>query len=1017
MDENNLLNSRSQLCDEEKYNNHDQSNLNHNNDNDKENDITTQDLKAIAHIQLQKFNKFINYRGIKRVKVSIPSPSSLSSDEADQQRLERSYRARLLQSSSDNNNNEIDNDNDDHHNSPNHTDEYIGRVHGSIPILDIENFDINMDDDRITDYFGLTRDEDNPDADEFYRERRESFNSNPSAINVLNDDKIFNDIIDNDNSEQLNSDREFEYIAFQKYGDRRYSNNSKLCIDYENNDNKVINDKLNLPMNSQSAYLNWEFHDKKTLKEITYVDNSDENESEEGEEDDNEIDDKYRKIILQGKENGNAIIDFDDEVPNNPGLENRMSDIDDSSPEEDLNSRASDNSSDSDDTSFNGGVYDPFRPDFININTTDHDKLVEIPPGSKFRDLTNLNYLGIRKLFTLENVRKYKNNLTTIISDNEKGEDYLITTNNSGFIIYSFDPITQMPNKKPTLKFETRPTFTSTSDRLISTWPYFPHTINFIKALNWMGKPVLGACVDDATLLIWFTDEIFPCIDKFAIKTNQLVSRGSYVNRINGHDAENDTDDNYNESNRFYGFKINPNFKLKMDASAWGLDFLSYTDSVGNDHNLIIASDNSQCISLFYYHKQDERFYHITSHQLLHNVPEVSFLDWNIDDSLDLHTIKVSCASISGELVIFSFSFRLNLGPLNKEEFEFFKNESIYYIDPGMAQMNDTTTDTEMSGRLPTRRLDYLAETELRSIKFPRIIFKSPVIVARTMLGEDCWTVKPINPKYFLSVQSIRAMTGDPWINENNELENIMNESSILDLQFDPVKTSHLGLSTCWQFFETPIVILSRSEAPHNIFESAKLTTIDDDYRRIHKGIKKIYKKTWNNKPQKSLNGKQYRLNIESDVSYENVLMVSTSKRVAIFRSDTLFCNTATKQVFDLTIPFSEDSRFSNRISITEIIPELLCFVVVSQQGLVSILRLCQHRGLYGMRQEHIFPNALMMALGYQGYRTIIGLATRNISLDTDHPRFSLYITYTDGVVVGYRLELNDSQDIIVANL
>lgn len=832
---------------------------------------------------LRRFDKFINYRGVKRVRVLVHSPNSIGSDDVAAQLEERANRARLLH-----------------------------QAHGEMTLMNFE-FDPDLDDNRITDYFGLVRDDDNPDADHFYESRRESFdahNKHPEPLEV----PPLEDVCD---------DREYEYVAFDKYGDRRYSNNSKHCIPYTNE--TFESDSKGLPRNPQVAFNHWDYHDPVTRKEVCQVKETIDEEAIEEEED------------------------------------------------------ASSSSSTEGHDSGNGGVYDPFRPEFTRINTTDRDRIVELSPGAKFRDLTRLQYSGVKKVFGLENVRKYKNNLTAIISAGT--QKYLVASSNSELLLYSFDAVTALPNRRPVLRFDTRPTFTLTSDRIISTWPYFPHTINFIKVRQWMGKEVLGACVDDSSVLIWFTSDIIPCIDKFGVKSSQGLDEPSSI--IN--------DDGYNENNMFYGFKIHPDFRIKLDASAWGLDFLSYQDAEGTSHHLMVASDNSQSISLLYYHQQDERFYHVRSHQVLHNIPEVLFLDWSVESLL--HTVQVACSSISGELIVFSFSFVVASGPLNRADFHNFRREPTYYIDPVTAHAESGDSDA-----------NDLLSAESRSTRFPRVIFNPPTVVSRTMLGEDCWTVKPINLRFFFPVQLIRAMTGDPWIKEENEVTNIINELRILDLEFDPVVTSHLGLAALWQFFETPVVNLSTLDR-QSLFETSKLTTIDDDYRRIHKGVQRIYNKIRSHEQKPSLNGFKYRLSPDN-ITSDNILLVSTSRKTAMFRADTLFCNCSTKQVFDLRIPFNEESRYSNRISITEVIPELSCFIIVTQQGLVSIMRLCLHRGLRAMRQEHIFPNALTMALGQQGYRTVAGLAITEVLLTPLCPRFNLYLTYTDGVVIVYTLGL-----------
>lgn len=74
------------------------------------------------------------------------------------------------------------------------------------------------------------------------------------------------------------------------------------------------------------------------------------------------------------------------------------------------------------------------------------------------------------------------------------------------------------------------------------------------------------------------------------------------------------------------------------------------------------------------------------------------------------------------------------------------------------------------------------------------------------------------------------------------------------------------------------------------------------------------------------------------------------------------------------------------------------------------------------MRQEHLFPNALSLAIGYHGYRTITGLSLRDRCIwgeggVLELARYLLYISYNDGVVIGYELKLNSDDRILVGHL
>ncbi|ODV77665.1 CRT10-domain-containing protein [Suhomyces tanzawaensis NRRL Y-17324] len=628
----------------------------------------------------------------------------------------------------------------------------------------------------------------------------------------------------------------------------------------------------------------------------------------------------------------------------------------------------------------NRGIYDNYNPELGCVEVNDPSKMVRMSPGEIYRDLTELKHLKINKL-SLEGVKRYKNNISTVITDSEN-EDFLVVACNSELVLFDFDKTTLMPNTRPVLRFDTRPASTSTSDRLVSTWPQFPHTINFLKFNdNFTGRPVLGACVDDGSLLIWYTETIINFIKRFNLTKRSHVQDGG---------------DLYQDNNRFFGLKINPDFKVKMESSLWGLDFLSYKDSMGSTHNLIAASDNSQMVTFIYYDTSSEEYYHVKTHQVLHNIPEVSFISHEIKNNT--HEVKISCASISAELIIFRFRFQIIEGPLNINEANHFTRKATYYIDPAMAQLEPS--ELELLDRLDRER-------------FYRVFFVTPPVISRTLLEEDCWTAKPIHSKFFHEVQSLSAVFGDPTINETDEIEHIYNESVLLDLVFDPVKTSHLGIAAGWQFFESRITSLAEPSQLHEaISEPAKLTGVDDEYRRVNKGLSRVYKRLEHRKEETSMNSELYSLREKYDLQAKMFLAVSTTRKLGLFQADTLFCNAATKRVFDLPIPHDE-SKFTNRISITHIIPELSSFIAVTQQGLVTIMRLCCHRGVYGMRQEHLFPNAISLALGHNGFRSIAGICIRDRSPSQELPRFLLYITYTDGLVIGFELTKRREDELI----
>ncbi|KAI5949853.1 hypothetical protein CANMA_005433 [Candida margitis] len=558
--------------------------------------------------------------------------------------------------------------------------------------------------------------------------------------------------------------------------------------------------------------------------------------------------------------------------------------------------------------------------------------LLKQAPAEKFYNGLKLDAVGTNKLKPIRSTMKYKNNLTCIFSSDN---DYLVVAISSDLLIYDFDPITNLPNEKPRLIFDTKPSFTLNSDRVISTWPYFPYGINYVKSCQFLGKTTVCACTDDGRLLVWF-------VDRFVDQMKQFEPSS--------------------ERDYFKNLTISPDFKVKLSASLWGLDVKD---------NIIVASDNSQSVVLLYYHEQDRRFYHTKSHQILHNIPSVSIIK---------HTggkVHVACASISGELVIFEFQFKINAGPLNKYDLDFFEHRTMYYTDPIIESMEYGNGDDDIYRRRhPDLHNDVDLVSSARNV-FKRLCFNTPVIISRCVVNEDCWTVHSFNRNWFLPVGSLQSVFGDYEIDDAKEDAKIIAESAVLrgkqrlnhrerganddyaDVTDVTDNQTSLGAAASFQFYKPDTIDFNGVVDPViRIPPTAKMTNINDEYRRIHKEIV-LYEKG-------------------HDSTKNDFLVVTTSKKVALFKYPTLYCPCATNPLFNLDLYKKEDSCHSNRLSISAVIPDLSCLIAVSQQGIVTIMRLCSYRGVYGMRQEHVFPHAYRMAGSEDGnYRNIVGLSIR----------------------------------------
>jgi hypothetical protein len=601
------------------------------------------------------------------------------------------------------------------------------------------------------------------------------------------------------------------------------------------------------------------------------------------------------------------------------------------------------------------------NPDRSIVNFDNYGPIIKNSSEFSFPNRLSLRYITKSRLLDLNNVRKYKNNLSCIIS--HETCDYLVVAESSELVFFQFDSETQAPLKYPCLVFDTRPMTTFTTDRLVSTWPRFPHAVNTLKSFtNFCGEKVLVSCCDDGCLMVWLVSTLTKHMKKLDLSLNT------------------DIDDDENFRSHFMGLKVKPDLKLKLEASVWGVDCVSYHDKFDSTHTLLVTSDNSQTVTLFYYHEADKQFTHVKSQKFLHNIPDVSFISHKIVDSN--HVTRVTCASISEELITLEFEFQLVLGPILKPQLESAGN--CYYVDPQIElfenlDRNNVTTVPDFN-------------------RFARALFSDVKIIARVLVGDFCWTTKPIKKKYFMSVSSIAEVFGNTALDDATEVSRITKESIILNLLYDPTNYSDLGMAGLLQYFECKTMELQQPRENDDTKDIAKL---DDQYRNIRRSIYTIETKI-------NLESGHYRLQKEVDMDF---VVSTTAKRIGLFQLDSLFCNCSTGNLFDLRIPYNNDTENCDRISISHVIPNLLCLVAVYQLGLVSILRFCQYRGVYGFRQEHVFPNAMSLALCDSGYRTIVGLAVRNRSIGS-LLRYVLYVIYSDGLVLSYELSTDlDSGD------
>lgn len=337
---------------------------------------------------------------------------------------------------------------------------------------------------------------------------------------------------------------------------------------------------------------------------------------------------------------------------------------------------------------------------------------------------------------------------------------------------------------------------------------------------------------------------------------------------------------------------------------------------------------------------EESGIYHCTSNQIIHNIPTVSFVD--IDER---NTVYVSCVSISGEFIIFKFETFTNVGPVAQPPDEY--SLSIDIVDV---------------------LLPMFSKYEFRC-----------TILSRTVLQEDAWATHFIDDKYFKEVTTPDYLGSANYI----DVEKILLYSKELNLMSDHLLTSDLGGGAWFEEIgiETPS---QRGTATEN-----RLNRFTDKFSRI----RKLYFSTSFDEALSPIPKSPY---------HDKFLFVATASKIGLYRFGNLVCNATSDRLFSYRL--SQDLRFSNRLSITKVIPELSAVIVASQAGFFAIFRLVKHRGLHTMRIEHLIPRPQV-----QPDETIIGLGVYR----ADERSFWIYVTFSDGHIKVYELTNRDEPSLI----
>ncbi|KAL6014964.1 hypothetical protein ACI3LY_004070 [Candidozyma auris] len=281
-----------------------------------------------------------------------------------------------------------------------------------------------------------------------------------------------------------------------------------------------------------------------------------------------------------------------------------------------------------------------------------------------------------------------------------------------------------------------------------------------------------------------------------------------------------------------------------------------------------------------------------------------------------------------------------------------------------------------ISGEVGILKFSFTVDERMQSKK----VTLSRVIEA----SDNCWTAKPIPDIYFKPVSSYRSLTGLYDIDEKSTQRAVHSESSFFC--HGPIVTN---IAAGIRYFQIPTIQWKNARYRKRTYKP--FDNIDDEYRRIKLSL------------SRSL------LEDQKKYACDYHIAVSTPKQGALLRGDSLLCVASTEEIFELAPSQVDENDFAswvNRISITLLIPELSAFVLATQAGLVTIMRLCQYNGHFSMRQEYVIPvipsqqdpDVLNIL------NPIVGVTAQNVSVSVDYPRYLLCVIFANGKCYSYEL-------------
>ena len=560
------------------------------------------------------------------------------------------------------------------------------------------------------------------------------------------------------------------------------------------------------------------------------------------------------------------------------------------------------------------------------------------PPLAKLPGSLALEFVGSTQLENASDARLFANNLAAVLVGPD-GAHLLVVAVFSGLFFHRFDPLTHTPEPAACLHVDVLSRAVSEDELREMTWPDDPQSWDFVKTCTgWLNSGVLAACGDGGTIAVW------ACTDLYAAASGHVHSV-----LVPQH--------------------LEPLFEIPVAGSAWGVDFASCVDSAGCVHRIVAASFNDRQAAVYYYGAAQNHVSIVAVELLPHNIPEISFVDYQVQDSI--HVAVVSMACVSDQLLTYAISWRMSSGA----------------VDVVSANM------------------------------YPLATHRDP---------GQFWTVKPVERRFFKRVYSVRALNGDNALLPALQPHEILRQGVLLTSTHpDPQVTSSLGAAAEWQHLEVPTlgtadpvdepskvgpdmgIVFSNGEmdsetqtSDFDMEEFAENETATDEPSLFAEWPLLVYGESVRTECRKALCSDKSALTRSLE---QKILAVTSGTSLGLFHADTLFCCArATDAIPYALIPKPRNTHL-DRMQLSLVIPKISCFVAASQQGTVTIMRLCQYRGLYAMRQERVFPHFSCYSPSVDAV-PLVGVSATERTVFAGSPEYFLYLTYRNGLVLTYRL-------------